>query len=339
MSAPATGLETQELLGPVGGGDNSEDDSKVVGKSPTRLALQRFRHDKLSMVAFAITALYILIMVGAPLLVHFNVLHPLDIPNTGSVLNADGLPKAPMNGISWEHPFGLEPGIGRDIFARLLYGISWSMGIGIFSALITLVIGGIVGIVAGMSAGIVDSLLGRFMDVVLSFPSTLMLLAFSGSTVGWMQSSLGISNGDIAQSLYVICVLALFSWPVIARIVRGQVLSIREREYIESAKLIGASRGRLYFREVLPNLWAPLLVYFTLTVPLNISAEAALNFLGVGVKPPTPTLGNILNDGVVWVSSDFLFFLIPGLALAIIVIAFNLTGDGLRDALDPRSNR
>jgi peptide/nickel transport system permease protein len=134
-------------------------------------------------------------------------------------------------------------------------------------------------------------------------------------------------------------VLAAFGWPPIARIVRGQVLSIREREFIDAARLMGAPRRRMYFKEVLPNLWAPLLVYFTLTMPAYISAEAALSFLAVGVKPPTPTLGNILNDSINYSQADFFFFFTPALLIAIIVVSFNLLGDGIRDALDPRGSR
>ena len=124
-----------------------------------------------------------------------------------------------------------------------------------------------------------------------------------------------------------------------ARVVRGQVLSLREREYIESARLIGASRRRLYFKEILPNVWAPILVFFTLLVPAYISAEAAFSFLGVGIKPPTPTLGNILASSVTYTSADPTFFLLPGLLLALTVVTFNLVGDGARDALDPKTHR
>jgi peptide/nickel transport system permease protein len=125
----------------------------------------------------------------------------------------------------------------------------------------------------------------------------------------------------------------------VARVIRGQVLSIREREYIEAARLMGASYRRLYFKEVLPNVWAPILVFFTLMVPAYISAEAAFNFLGVGIKPPTPTLGNILADSVTYTSADPTFFFLPGVLLALTVVVFNLVGDGARDALDPKTHR
>ena len=338
MSSPSSGLETQEVLGPIRT-SNEGGDGKIVGRSPMRLAIMRFRRDKLSMISFGIMAFFFLAAILAPFLDGLGLLQPLqNHPNLLNV-NLGGIPKGAYGGISWSHPFGVEPGIGRDVLSRILVGISWSLGIGLSATILTVFVGTIAGIIAGFSGGWVDAFVGRFIDLTLSFPSTLMLLAFSSSTVQWMQNSLGISSQDIAQSLYVVVVLASFSWPVIARIIRGQVLSIREREYIEAAKLIGASRPRLYFREILPNLWAPLLVYFTLTVPLNVSAEAALNYLGVGVKPPTPTLGNILSDSVSYVDTDFLFFFLPGLMIAIIVVTFNLVGDGMRDALDPRTHQ
>ena len=168
-----------------------------------------------------------------------------------------------------------------------------------------------------------------------------MLLALSGVFVDRM-SQIGIPdgpNGSFVNGLYIVIVLAIFGWPPIARLIRGQVLSIREREYIDAAILMGASRRRIYFKEILPNLWAPLLVYFTLLMPAYVSAEAALSYLGVGIKNPTPTLGNVLSGALEYVYSDFVFFFVPAAIIAAIVISFNLLGDGARDALDPRSGR
>jgi peptide/nickel transport system permease protein len=174
---------------------------------------------------------------------------------------------------------------------------------------------------------------------VLCFPQTLMLLALSGVIIGWLTGSLHVPAGDPARETYVIFVLGIFGWPAVTRIIRGQVLSLREREFIDAARLIGAGRARLYFKEVLPNLWAPILVQFTLILPAYVSAEAALSYLGVSVNPPTPTLGNILKSSIQYASGDFLFFIAPAFLLVLIVVSFNLLGDGLRDALDPRSSR
>jgi peptide/nickel transport system permease protein len=174
----------------------------------------------------------------------------------------------------------------------------------------------------------------------------MMLLALSAPAVLFLRTTIAglpglglLHDRDRASGLYVIIILAAFGWPPVARVVRGQVLSLREREYIDAARLLGASRRRLYFKEVLPNVWAPVLVYVTLLVPAYISAEAAFSFLGVGIKPPTPTLGNILADSVNYTSADPLFFFLPGILLAVTVVVFNLVGDGARDALDPKSDR
>jgi peptide/nickel transport system permease protein len=168
-----------------------------------------------------------------------------------------------------------------------------------------------------------------------------MLLGLSQVLVERMKK-IGVpsgSNGAFVNGLYIVIVLALFGWPPVARLIRGQVLSIREREFVDAAILMGASRGRIYFKEILPNLWAPLLVYFTLLMPAYVSAEAALAYLGVGIKNPTPTLGNVLAYAVPYAEADFFYFFAPAAIIAAIVISFNLLGDGARDALDPKTGR
>jgi peptide/nickel transport system permease protein len=193
--------------------------------------------------------------------------------------------------------------------------------------------------VAGVSGGLVDSTIGRLIDLTLSFPSTLMLLALSSMGIAFLTDNLHVPEGDLANGIYVVVVLAAFGWPYVARLMRGQVLSLREREFVDAARLMGASKFRVYFKEILPNLWAPLMVIFTLTMPAYISAEAALSFLGVGIKPPTPTLGNLLNTSISYMTADFVFFFTPAFLIAVIVVSFNLLGDGLRDALDPKGDR
>jgi peptide/nickel transport system permease protein len=302
--------------------------------------MARFRKDKLSMIAFVIVVVYVLIGVLAPLLVHFGVLDPLQTRNSAKFLDieAGSIPRGFLGGISASHPLGLEPGTGRDVLSRLVLGVTTSLTIALMATVVAMGLGTVLGIISGFVGGVVDSVVGRLIDLTLSFPQTLMLLALSGLAVATLVQ-VGIPAGDLANGTYVTLVLGLFGWPPIARIVRGQVLSIREREFIDAARLMGAPRRRMYFKEVLPNLWAPLLVYFTLTMPAYISAEAALSFLGVGVKPPTPTLGNILTDSISYSQADFFFFFSPAFLIALIVVSFNLLGDGLRDALDPRGAR
>jgi peptide/nickel transport system permease protein len=339
MTIPAGELESH-VAPPIGEGEGAEGtEDKVAGRSPTQLAVARFRKDRASMVALAICIIYIVAAIAAPLLVKFNVLEPLTYHQKLLDVSLGGIPKSSFGGISAAHPLGVEPSTGRDVLSRLMLGLTWSLGIALTGVVFTMVVGAVLGIVSGMSGGFVDATIGRLIDLTLSFPQTLMLLALSGAAILFLQESVGIGNRDIANAIFVIFILSAFGWPPVARVVRGQVLSLREREYVDAARLFGASRRRLYFKEILPNLWAPLLVYFTLLLPAYVSAEAAFNFLGVGVKPPTPTLGNILRYSVSFMDADFLFFFIPGLVLAIIVVSFNLLGDGIRDALDPKSSR
>ena len=310
----------------------------VQGRSPLRLAWSRFRKDKLSMAALVVTSIFLLMAILSPILKRLGVIDPYTPHQDLLDYASGGYPKGFAGGISWSHPMGVEPGLGRDVLSRLMYGTTLSLTIALSAALITVAIGTIAGIIAGFTGGFVDGAIGRVIDLTLSFPATLMLLALSGVVVDRMVD-LGVPAGATANGLYIVIVLAIFGWPPIARLIRGQVLSIREREFVDAAILMGASRRRIYFKEILPNLWAPLLVYFTLLMPAYVSAEAALAYLGVGIKNPTPTLGNVLGGALDYAYSDFFFFFVPALIIATIVISFNLLGDGARDALDPRSSR
>lgn len=309
----------------------------VVSRSPGRLAWERFLADRKTVAAAVIVLIYLIVAIAAPILVGAKVFLPLQ-PHQ-ELLDGNGLPKGGFFGVSWAHPLGVQPGIGYDVLSRLAYGLSFSLFISATAALLSVTIGVILGIVAGISGGWADTLIGRLVDLVLTFPQTLMLLALSGVLIASLTDTLHVPAGDAARATYLILVLAVFGWPPVTRVIRGQVMSLREREFIDAARLLGAGRARLYFREVLPNLWAPILVQFTLILPAYVSAEAALSYLGISVNPPTPTLGNMLGTAIQYASSDFLFFITPALMLVIIVVSFNLLGDGLRDALDPRSNR
>jgi peptide/nickel transport system permease protein len=322
-------------------GDDHDDAAvaKVAGRSPIQLAAARFKKDKLSMAAFAVVMFYVGIALTAPFLVKFGVVDPLSFNQKLLDANAGGIPTGRFGGISADHWLGIEPGTGRDVFARMIYGITWSLFIALSATFVAMTIGTVLGIISGFAGGFTDSVVGRAIDLTLSFPATMMLLALSGVAVAFLTDTLHVPRGDVANAVYVILVLGLFGWPGIARIVRGQVLSIREREFVDAARLLGASRFRIYFKEILPNLWAPLLVYFTLMMPAFVSAEAALSYLGVGVKPPTPTLGNILTDSINYSYADFTFFFLPAFLIMVIVVCFNLLGDGLRDALDPKTHR
>ena len=311
----------------------------IAGRSPGQIAWQRLRRDKVSMVAFTVVALCVAIAILAPILLAFGFLTPYEF-HYNLITGFGSMPTGKFGGASWSHPFGVEPQTGRDVLSRVVLGIAFSMMIATSATLISLTIGLVIGIISGYMGGVTDFWLGRFMDLMLSFPQLLMLLALSPILKNRIASALNLPPGSATVSaIYLVLVLGIFGWPYLARIIRGQVLSLRNREFVEAARSLGATRRRIWFKEMLPNLWAPIIVYVSLTLPLNIGAEAALSFLGVGLQPPTPSLGNILNDSVAFFTADPAYFYIPGIALVIVVLSFNMLGDGLRDALDPKSGR
>ena len=313
--------------------------AEIAGRSLTEIAWGRLKRDKVAVVSIVVLVLIIAVAVLAPLITRLVGVDPDTFHTDAKTIDqSGGLPLGTFGGISLHHPLGVEPQTGRDLFARLLYGSRISLLIAVSSTIITVVIGVTVGIVAGYSRGWLDAALGRLMDVILAFPLILILLALSNVLTQRLQVTFHL--GDVvARVSYLILVLSLFGWPYLSRIVRGQVLSLREREFVESAVSMGAGTPRILFREILPNLWAPILVYSTLLLPTYIAAEAALSFLGVGLVPPTPSWGAMLADSVRYFRVDPAFLFIPGTYLFIVVLAFNLLGDSVRDALDPRAGR
>lgn len=332
MTAPSS-----ELASHLPDGESPATSDTIVSRSPTQLALRRFVKDKLSMASFVVVVVFFLLALIAPLAFKLGWIDPLG--SNQDLLDEFGLPIGKWGGISSDHWLGVEPGIGRDALARLWYGTTFSLMIAISATMIAMVLGVVLGIVSGAAGGWLDVVIGRITDLTLAFPQTLMLLALSSVGLLVVHEVFGVPAGNPTAAVYVVVVLGLFGWTGVARIVRGQVLSLREREFVQAAQMIGASRMRIYFREILPNLWAPILVTFTLMMPAFVSAEAALSFLGVGISAPTPTLGNILTDALRYADSAFLYFFAPAFLIALLVVCFNLLGDGLRDALDPKADR
>ena len=243
-----------------------------------------------------------------------------------------GLPKGP-NG---EFLMGADQA-GRDVFVRVVYGARTSLLVALIATGFAVAIGTVLGILAGYFGGKIDTLISRTIDVILSMPILLFAIGIVAACGATAQGCLG---GLIEPGLsLVIFVIALFSWPYIARIVRGSTLSLREKEFIEAARSLGAGNARIMFREVLPNLVAPIIVYATLIIPSNILFEAALSFLGLGVPQTTPSWGRMLSDAAAIFEVAWWLMLFPGLFLITTTLAFNLLGDGLRDALDPRTER
>jgi len=247
---------------------------------------------------------------------------------SSEALDVFGSPSGP----SAAHPFGVDR-VGRDIFSRTIYGSRVSLEVALIATGIAVLIGTTVGLVAGFYRGWVDKGLSRLIDVVLSFPILLLGLGLAAACSG----AKGCFGGLVQPGLpVVITVIAIINWTYIARIVRGQVLSLREKEFVEAARSLGASDRRIIFREILPNLVAPLIVYTSLLIPANILLEAALSFLGVGVGGGTPSWGGMIAEATNLFPDAWWYMLFPGLALLLTVLAFNLIGDGLQDALDPR---
>jgi ABC-type dipeptide/oligopeptide/nickel transport system permease subunit len=321
---------TEEAIAPA------ESPKQVEGRSLTQIAWGRLRRDKVAMASLAVIIFIFLAALFAPLITRMLGVDPTT-PNTDLVSQSGGLPLGPWGGMSWDHPLGVEPLIGRDILARLLYGARISLTIALSATILVIIIGVVLGTIAGYSRGKVDTFLSRIMDLTLSFPFLLLVIAMAQPLQQRLETI--IPSANAARVVALVLLMSLFSWPYLARIVRGQVLSLREREFVEAAVATGASSRRILFKELVPNLWAPILVYASLAFPGFITAEATLAFLGVGVLPPTPTWGAMLSDSVRTFTVVPTYFFIPGTVLFITVLVFNLFGDAVRDALDPRAGR
>jgi peptide/nickel transport system permease protein len=307
------------------------------GRSLRQIVWARLRHDRLAMVCLIILVVYYLAAIVGPFVGGMVGLDPY-LPHSELISDLGGKPLGEMGGITSAHPLGVEWGTGRDILAQLLFGLRISLVIATSATLITVALGTVIGIIAGYSGGWTDTLIGRLMDLILAFPFLLIILALSGVLTQRL-TLMGVPEGNPSRILYLILVLSVFGWPYLARIVRGQVLSLREREFVEAAVAMGSSKRRILFTEILPNLWAPILVYATLTLPAYIGFEAVLSFLGVGVIPPETTFGAMLANSVSYFNVVPTYLFIPGTVLVVLVVSFNLLGDALRDALDPKAIR
>jgi len=305
---------------------------EIQGRSLGQIAWMRLRRDKVAMAGGVVIVVLILIAIIGP----YFVQNP-DIYHANLINATFSRPNGPFGGISLAHPFGVEPLTGRDMLARIVVGARYSLLIGFLATALAVVIGVVMGVISGYFGGWSDAAIGRSMDIFLAFP----LLVFAIALVGVIpNSAFGLSGNSLRVALLVF-IIGFFAWPYMGRIIRGQTLSLREREFVDAARGMGARGPYILFRELLPNMVGPILVYATLLIPTNILFEAALDYLGVGLIPPTPSWGQMLANAVqqgFWYV-DPMYMVIPGLAIFITVLAFNLFGDGLRDALDPKSSR
>ena len=306
---------------PTGGeGTQDHDDGKrIEGRSPWFLAWQRLRRDRVAMISLVVIVLIILMAILAPLATTITG-HPVNEQYRTTGLTPDGLPRGPSS----EFWLGTDD-LGRDILVRIVYGARISLLVGVAATALTVVIGVVVGLAAGFLGGIVDTILARLIDVVLSIPFLLVAIAL-----------VSITGPSLLVTVFVI---GFFSWASVGRIVRGQVLSLREREFVEAARSLGASDRRIMFVDILPNVLAQVIVYASLLIPVVIVVEATLSFLGLGLAPPTADWGGMLSDSQNYYTTAWWFVVFPGAALLVTTLAFNLLGDGVRDAFDPRSDR
>jgi peptide/nickel transport system permease protein len=302
----------------------------IQGRSLGQIAWMRLKRDKVAITGGIVIIALVLIAVSAVLMDRvFGVIHPNEFHQ--ELIDGTTLaPKGTFGGMSASHPLGVEPLNGRDLLQRVYAGSWISLLIAFLSTMLSVVIGTVMGVIAGYFGGWVDAVISRAMDVFLAFPLLVFALALAG-----LLNTFNVT-GEGARIAVLVFIIGFFNWPYIGRIIRGQTLSLRNREFVDAARSIGARGPYILFRELLPNLMAPILVYSTLLIPTNILFEAALSFLGVGIQPPTATWGSMISDAVSYYTLPH-FMLWPGLAIFVTVLAFNLFGDGLRDALDPRA--
>ncbi|ADB54290.1 ABC transporter permease [Conexibacter woesei] len=301
-----------------------------VERSPRQLFWRRLRRDRVAMAALVVVVLLVLVALFAPLVVKLAGAPGPNVRDSGA-LDEFGAPAGP----SAEHLFGVDD-FGRDVFSRTVYGARVSLFVGIVGTAIAVALGVALGLVAGWFSGWVDTLLSGLVDVMLAFPVLLLGLGIASAC----SFGDGCAGGVIEPGLRtVMLVIVVVGWTMTARLVRGQVLSLREREFVDAARAMGASDRYILLREILPNLVVPIIVYSSLMVPQTILFEAALSFLGVGVSPSTPSWGSMIADAAPNFDTQWWYMVFPGAALLVTVLAFNLLGDGLQDALDPKTSQ
>jgi peptide/nickel transport system permease protein len=324
----------------------SEQD-EVKARGYWALVLVRFRRDKLAVISLGfVILLFLSAFVGAPIAAHFLGHGPDDIfPLTG-VNSLTQVPVPPWTHVGLNYDptgksgttlfiLGGADGVGHDLFLRLLFGAQTSLEVGVFTTVAVVGLGTVMGLAAGYFRGWVDTVISRLIELVMVFPGLLLII---GIDIVAGPKLNGFTFGFLRPGVFtLVLIFSIFGWFYPARIMRGVVMSLREKEFVEAARMTGASDWRIMRSHLLPHLVAPIIVYSTIAVAAYILAEAGLSFIGLGILPPTASWGNQLALAPNYYQSDVWLLIIPGIAILITTIAFNLLGDGLRDAIDPRS--
>ncbi|MET8868671.1 ABC transporter permease [Nonomuraea sp. NPDC004580] len=298
---------------------------QVAGGTPAtsgRRVLRVLLRDRGAVLSGAYLALIVLMAIGAPLISAITGHGPNDFDTAAVNTDLGGVPYGSLGGISSEHLLGVEPQNGRDILARIAYGARVSLIIAISATALTTLLGVVLGMLAGFYQGWADQVICRIMDFLMAFPALIFMIAILSA----------LPQGN--RPVLLVVVISVFGWPYLARVVRGQTMTLVNREFVEAARASGASTGALVFKEILPNLRSSLIVMTTLAVPGYVGTEAGLSFLGVGVTPPTPSWGQMIASSVGWYAVDPMYFVIPGAFLFLTVLSLTVLGDRVRAAFD-----
>jgi peptide/nickel transport system permease protein len=313
MTTTPTLLEVEEIGPPSADGGPP---------TSTRRILTKLGRDKAALLCVAFLVLVVLMAVFAPLITKISGWGPYEFDSAAINSDLGGVPHGALGGISGRHWFGVEPQNGRDLFARIVYGARVSITIALSATVLTGVLGVVLGMLAGFYRGWVDQVISRLMDFLMAFPALIFMIA--------ILSSLPAGN----RPVLLVVVISAFGWPYLARVIRGQTMTLANREFVEAARASGAKNAALVFREILPNLRGSIIVMTTLAIPGYIGTEAGLSFLGVGVSPPTASWGQMISGSVSWYSVDPMFFAIPGAFLFLTVLSLTVLGDKIRSAID-----